>query len=163
MPGAPVGPNGLQEPYGAQCTLEAAAGNVRPAMGIPLEGVEIFRTIHAVKIRCIPHLDRIAGQRSQLSIGNAAVLGQKRPEIGLIAEHELGVPVDQIALCQKGEKFLFVQKGGSSVSGVVQVLFFSICAAVPDEQGRPYVQSKIKDLQMILLDHNVTPIKIGLE
>lgn len=132
MPSALIGPNGLQEPYGAQCTLEAAAGNVRLAIGIPLEGVE---TIHAVKIRCIPHLDRIAGQRCQLSIGNAAVLGQKRPEIGLIAEHELGVLVYQPAICQKGEKFLFVQKGGFSAAGVVQVLFFSICAAVTDEQG----------------------------
>ena len=160
MPGAPVGPNGLQEPYGAQCTLEAAAGNVRLAIGIPLEGVEIFRRI----CNGISRLDRIAGQRVQIRIRNAAVLGQKRPEIGLIAEHELDVPVDQPAICQKGEKFLFVQKGGFSAAGVVQVLFFSICAAVTDEQGRPHIQGQVEYLQMILLfHHKVTPIRIGLE
>ena len=159
MPGALVGPNGLQEPYGAQCTLEAAAGNVRLAIGIPLEGVEIFRRI----CNGISRLDRIAGQRVQIRIRNAAVLGQKIPEIGLIAEHELDVPVDQPAICQKGEKFLFVQQGGSSVSGVVQVLCFRVHAAVTDEQGRPHGQDQVEYLQMILLDHNVTPIKIGLE
>ena len=128
-------------------------------MGIPLEGVEIFRRI----CNGISRLDRIAGQRVQIRIRNAAVLGQKIPEIGLIAEHELDVPVDQPAICQKGEKFLFVQQGGSSVAGAIQVLCFRVHAAVTDEQGRPHGQSKIKDLQMILLDHNVTPIKIGLE
>ena len=160
MPSALVGQNGLQEPYGAQCTLEAAAGNVRLAIGIPLEGVEIFRRI----CNGISRLDRIAGQRVQIRIRNAAVLGQKIPEIGLIAEHELDVPVDQPAICQKGEKFLFVQQGGSSVAGAIQVLCFRVHAAVTDEQGRPHGQDQGEYLQMILLfHHKVTPIRIGLE
>ena len=123
--------------------------------------MDLFQRV--LGIQSIAYLDLIAGQGFQLRIRNAAVFGQKRPEVGLLAEHELGVPVDQPALCQKGEKFLLIQKGNFSAAGVIQILFFGIAAAVADKQRCPYVQSKIKDLQMILLDHNVTPIKIGLE
>ena len=116
-----------------------------------------------LRIQSIAYLDLIASQRFQLRIGNAAVFVQKCPEIGLLAKHKLSVLVHQIVLDQKAEKFLLVQKGDFAIAGVVHVFFFCIAAAIANKQRCPYIQSKVKDLQMILLNHNVTPIKIGLE
>ena len=116
-----------------------------------------------LSIQSISHLDLIARQRFQLRIGNATVFVQKCPEIGLLAKHKLSVLVHQIVLDQKAEKFLLVQKGDFAIAGVVHVFFFGIATAIANKQRCPYIQSKVKDLQMILLNHNVTPIKIGLE
>ena len=150
-----------QQPCGTQRTLDAAAGNVGMALRITLESMDLFQRV--LSIQRISHLDLIARQRFQFCIGNAAVFAQKCPEIGLLAKHKLSVLVHQIVLDQKAEKFLLVQKGDFAIAGVVHVLFFGIAAAVANKQRCPYIQSKVKDLQMILLNHNVTPIKIGLE
>jgi len=105
----------------------------------------------------------ITSQCFQFHIGNAAVFGQERPKIGLVTKHKLLILVHQIAFDQKAEKFLLVQKGDFAIAGVVHVLFFGTAAAIANKQRCPYIQSKVEDLQMILLNHNVTPIKIGLE
>ena len=150
-----------QQPCGTQRTLDAAAGNVGMALRITLESMDLFQRV--LSIQSISHLDLIARQRFQLRIGNAAVFAQKCPEIGLLAKHKLSVLVHQIVLDQKTEKFLLVQKGDFAIAGIVHVFFFGIAAAVANKQRCPYIQSKVKDLKMILLNHNVTPIKIGLE
>ena len=66
------------------------------ALRITLESMNLFQRV--LSIQRISHLDLIARQRFQLCIGNAAVFGQKGPEIGLLAKHKLSVLVHQIVL-----------------------------------------------------------------
>ena len=66
------------------------------ALRITLESMDLFQRV--LSIQRISHLDLIARQRFQFCIGNVAVLGQKCPEIGLLAKHKLSVLVHQIVL-----------------------------------------------------------------
>ena len=94
--GAAVSQYRTQQPCSTQRTLDAAAGNVGMALRITLESMDLFQRV--LSIQRISHLDLIARQRFQFCIGNAAVFGQKGPEIGLLAKHKLSVLVHQIVL-----------------------------------------------------------------
>ena len=94
--GAAVSQYRTQQPCSTQRTLDAAAGNVGMALRITLESMDLFQRV--LSIQRISHLDLIARQRFQFCIGNAAVFGQKCPEIGLLAKHKLSVLVHQIVL-----------------------------------------------------------------
>ena len=151
----------VQQPRGAQGTLDTAAWNIGPAIGIPLEGVNLFQ--RAGVIQCIPDGNLIPGQRLQVGVRDAAVSCQKFPKTRLPAQHELGVFFYQVTLDQKAEEFLRGEKGNLAATDVVHVFLFCIAVSISYEQGRPGGKNQVEHLQMILLCHKLTPIKIGLE
>ena len=160
----------MHQPRRAQRTFQAAAGNIGAAVGVALKLMDLLGAVVTGNIlghgQAILHQRLVTHQFRVLQpiLCKMAVSGPEVQQTAVVgAEHELLELPHQIVPEHVVKKQFHVEDFDAALVLGIDVFPFADLTAAANEQRRLRFQRQIKDLQVILLDHSVTPINSGLE
>ena len=153
----------MRQPRRAQSTLDAAARDIGLIPCVTLEGVDLtqfafviqnIRSIDAVAF-CLPEIPPLFFQ--------ATLFREKLVHIGILCvQNKVDVPLHHAVLHQKCAEFLLIINADAFIR-IAIILLGQVSNAATDKKRRLYANTKVVELQMILLPHKSTPIKSGFE
>ena len=159
----------MHQPRRAQRAFQAAAGNIGAAVGVALKLMDLLGAVVTGNIlghgQAILYQWLVAHQLRvfQPIFCKMTVSGPEVQQTTVGAEHELLELPHQIVPEHVVKKQFHVEDFDAALVRGIDVFPFADLTAAANEQRRLRFQRQIKDLQVILLDHSVTPINSGLE